>query len=192
MEERLKRITASNSHLITKLGRKTDNTAALNKHFGRRVYKKLIPLMEYGKEHEKDAVVAYEVATGLQPGTVKPCGLIVSLANGIFAASPDGLLFDDGLLEVENRNGELKLKTSHVYYYQVVMQIYVADRQWCDFFVWTPKGYHVERIHRNEETNKLWRTMTTNMEFFWSNDLAPELVDSRFERGYTEYSYPPQ
>lgn len=35
--ERIKRITASNAHLISKLGRKTDNTCTLNKHFGKRV-----------------------------------------------------------------------------------------------------------------------------------------------------------
>ncbi|OXA37925.1 Serum response factor-binding protein 1 [Folsomia candida] len=52
-----------------------------------------------------------------------------------FAASPDGLLEEDGLLE-------------------------------------------------------LWEVMKINMEYFWENDLAPELVDSRFDRGYTEYRCP--
>jgi hypothetical protein len=212
--ERLKRITASNAHIISRLGRKTDNTGTLNKHFGRRQFHKLIPLMEYGKEHEQKAINAYEVEKRLAKGTVKKCGLVVSLENGIFAASPDGLLGDDGLVEVkcppsisdydpklwplfapktswlERRGDELKLKLSHPHLSQIIMQIYVTDRQWCDYFIWTPKGHHVERIHRNEETDKEWTKMKGNMEFFWENDLAPELVDSRFERGYNEYRYP--
>lgn len=212
--ERRKRITASNAHLINKLGRKTDNTAALNKHFGRRVFKKLIPLMEYGKNNEVNAITQYEKAKGLDPGSVKKCGLFVYSKNGIFAASPDGLLNEDGLLEVkcppsirdkdpkdwpifsprtsclENRDGQLRLKCSNAYYYQVVMQIYVTNRQWCDFFVWTPVGYHLERITRNDDTDKLWEIMQLNMEYFWENDLAPELVDSRFERGFNNYRCP--
>jgi hypothetical protein len=212
--ERMKRITASNAHLISRMGRKTDNTGALNKHFGRRVPQKLIPFMEYGKAHEQEAINAYEVEKRMEKGTVKKCGLVVSLQNGIFAASPDGLLDHDGLVEVkcppsicdydpklwplfapttswlEKRGDELKLKLSHPYRSQMIMQIYVTDRQWCDFFIWTPKGNHLERIFRNEETDKLWETMKTNMEYFWVNDLAPELVDSRFERGYNEYRYP--
>ncbi|OXA47309.1 hypothetical protein Fcan01_17579 [Folsomia candida] len=174
----------------------------------------LIPLMEYGKNNEENAIKAYEMVKGLIPGSVKKCGLFVDLNNGIFAASPDRVLDDDGLLEVkcppsirdkdpkdwptfspktsclENRDGQLRLKRSHAYYYQVIMQIYVTNRQWCDFFVWTPVGYHLERISRSNDTDKLWETMKINMEYFWDNDLAPELVDSRFDRGYTEYRCP--
>ncbi|XP_035701221.1 uncharacterized protein LOC118433411 [Folsomia candida] len=131
-----------------------------------------------------------------------------------FAASPDGLLEEDGLLEVkcphsirdkdpkdwptyspktsclEYKDGILRLKLSNSYYYQVIMQIYVTRRQWCDFFVWTPVGYHLEKIYRTDDTDQLWEVMKINMEYFWENDLAPELVDSRFDRGYTEYRCP--
>lgn len=175
--ERSKRITASSAHLISKLGRKTDNTGALNKHFGRRVFQKLIPFMEYGKNNEANAIKDYEKAKGLDLGSVKRCGLFVSLENDIFASSPDGLLNDDGLLEVkcppsikdkdpkdwptfspktsclEIRDGELRLKRSNAYYYQIVMQIYVTNRKWCDFFVWTPVGYHLERIIHTDAQN---------------------------------------
>lgn len=36
--------------------------------------------------------------------------------------------------------GELKLKTSHDYYYQVQGQLHITDRKYCYFAVWTPKG----------------------------------------------------
>jgi len=32
--------------------------------------------------------------------------------------------------------------------------------------------------------------MKKNMEYFWDNDLAPELVDSRIARGYRTYRHP--
>lgn len=38
------------------------------------------------------------------------------------------------------KNGELKLKTSHDYYYQVQGQLHITERQYCYFIVWTPKG----------------------------------------------------
>jgi len=214
IEERLKRITASNAHLISNLRPKTDNTAALNKHFGRRVYKKLIPLMEYGKKHETEAVKAYELVRNIPHGSVRKCGLFVSKENGIFAASPDGII-SDGILEVKCPpsikdmdpkewpllkpktswlhyiGGELILKRSNQYYSQIVMQLHVTNRTWCDFFIWTPKGHFIERIFKNVATEKQWVKMKKNMEYFWENDLAPELVDSRFARGYNTYRHPP-
>jgi len=37
-------------------------------------------------------------------------------------------------------DGELKLKTSHDYYYQVQGKLHIADRKYCYFVVWTLKG----------------------------------------------------
>jgi hypothetical protein len=48
----------------------------------------------------------------------------------------------------------------------------------------------LETIVRNAVTDKLWKSMKINIEYFSVNDLAPELVDSRFGRGYTTYRYP--
>lgn len=37
-------------------------------------------------------------------------------------------------------DGELKLKTSHDYYYQIQGQLHITERQNCYFVVWTSKG----------------------------------------------------
>lgn len=79
------------------------------------------------------------------------------------AASPDGLIDKDGIVEIkcpasikdmtpeeafENKklnfmslkNGILKLKTTHNYYFQVQGQLEISERNYCYFVVWTPKG----------------------------------------------------
>lgn len=91
------------------------------------------------------------------------CGLFVDKKSKCLAASPDGLIGNNSIVEIkcpasakdftpqeafENKklnfmnfiDGELKLKTSHDYYYQVQGQLHIADRKYCYFVVWTPKG----------------------------------------------------
>jgi hypothetical protein len=38
------------------------------------------------------------------------------------------------------KNGNLKLKNSHDYYFQVQRQLEISERQYCYFVVWTSKG----------------------------------------------------
>ena len=44
-----------------------------------------------------------------------------------------------------DKNGEIKLKRSHRYYYQIQGQLAISGRKWCDFVVWTLKGWTVEK-----------------------------------------------
>ncbi|OXA47165.1 Alkaline nuclease [Folsomia candida] len=87
--------------------------------------------------------------------SVTRCGLIVSLDNGIFAASPDGFVGSEGILEIKcpavpatqvisRKNDKfleisptgIRLKRKHKYFYQIVLQLYCAKRSWCDFVVY--------------------------------------------------------
>lgn len=86
--------------------------------------------------------------------------MFVSLENGILGASPDGVIGLDGLVEVKcpfnarylqsaadvvkqcsylqlTTDGQVQLKRSSHYFRQIVMQLHVSGRQWCDFVVWT-------------------------------------------------------
>lgn len=79
------------------------------------------------------------------------------------AASPDGLIDNDGIVEIKCpasikdmtpkkafdnkklsfmsfKDGMLKLKTTHNYYFQVQGQLEISERTYCYFVVWTPKG----------------------------------------------------
>ena len=52
---------------------------------------------------------------------------------------------------LQNNDGNLLLKRSHQYFYQVQAQLYVTGLPWCDFVVWTPnKEIYVERIHYDQ------------------------------------------
>lgn len=91
------------------------------------------------------------------------CGLFVDKKSTFLAASPDGLIDNNSIVEIkcpasikdftpqeafENKklsfmsfiDGELKLKTSHDYYYQIQGQLHITERKYCYFVVWTPKG----------------------------------------------------
>lgn len=35
--------------------------------------------------------------------------------------------------------GKIRLKRDHAYYYQVQMQLFVTDKQYCDFILWTER-----------------------------------------------------
>lgn len=212
--ERRQRITASIAGRICKLRDSTDNTATLRELLG---HTRTVntPAVRHGRDHENDAIKAYEVIKGMEIGSVKRCGLYISLENGIIGASPDGLVGDDGLIEVkcpytlqdmpptawvDKAATPIKLDSrlldcydlskKHNYYYQVVTQIHVTNRKWCDFVVWTKKGLLVIRIHRSIETQSLWEKIKTSLNRFWMNDLAPELVDPSVERGLEEYHCP--
>ncbi|ODM89442.1 Alkaline nuclease [Orchesella cincta] len=167
--------------------------------------------MQYGITSEHLAIAAYERHQGLEHGTVKKVGLMISLEDGVLGACPDGLIGEDGLLEIKCpysirnfkpeewpslapgnssltlKSGSLQLKKSHNHYYQVVMQIYVTGRDWGDYVVWTPNGIYVERIFRDENTLGVWVELREKLLKFWEEDLAVELVDSRERRKSKEF-----
>jgi len=132
------------------------------------------------------------------------CGLFVSLENGILAASPDGLLGDDGILEVkctkvepqalpfrkstfleftEDPKPQMRLKRRHMYYYQIIQQLYVTGRSYCDFFVYFESEdaaeSHVfrETITRDADSDTLWDLMKEKLIKFYKEDMAGEIVD---------------
>jgi len=97
--------------------------------------------------------------------------------------------------------GSVLLNKSSNYYYQVVMQLHVSGRQWCDFIVWTqgslspdnnpsnPAGVIIVfRVNRDHETLAQWELMVPKLLKFYRTELAPEITDSRFFRnmGYRQ------
>ena len=47
----------------------------------------------------------------------------------------------------------------------------------CDFFVWTKKDYHLERVYPDEN---LWSEIAFNCNHFFNMSLIPELVGKFF------------
>jgi putative phage-type endonuclease len=112
---------------------------------------------EYGTLHEPLAVMDYEMISG---NTVEDCGFFVSPLHEWLGASPDGLIGDDGLLEVKcpyglrNKKGaDLVFKTAKEqehYYAQMQIEMVCGQRDWVDFFQWSENGSKTERVSWDE------------------------------------------
>lgn len=112
--------------------------------------------VQWGVQNEADAITQFQNHTG---HNIQPCGLFLHTC-GFLGASPDGIVNDNGLLEVKcpfrARNQLLEelakndktfflgfsdnfyLKFDHDYYHQVQGQLYICDKEICYFFVWSP------------------------------------------------------
>lgn len=106
---------------------------------------------EHGRLHEPLAALDYMGATG---NVVVECGFFIHPEHDWLGASPDGLVDDDGLVEIKcpfsQRNAkapEFKAALDQPHYYaQTQVEMACAQRRWCDFFQWAPSGNTVERV----------------------------------------------
>ena len=96
--------------------------------------------MARGSELEAQARQAYELETF---NKIKEVGFI-EISEWV-GCSPDGLIGKDGLVEIKCPKWStlidyhLSGKIPSNYMYQMQGQLYVSERQWCDFYVWHPK-----------------------------------------------------
>ncbi len=79
----------------------------------------------------------------------------------------------------------LKLRESHIYYYQVQLQMLVTDLNFCDFVLHSPKGSpSIQRITRDE---KLMNRLCHSLSGFWHKVLAPEYFEMRVPRNLSPF-----
>ncbi len=103
----------------------------------------------YGQQHEPLAVLDYMSETGTN---VDAADFHIHPEHDWLGASPDGLVGDDGMIEVKcpfslRNGGAFKSLSEQPHYYaQVQVQLAVTGRKWCDFYQWAPHGTKVERI----------------------------------------------
>lgn len=158
--------------------------------------------MKYGRRNERHAIE--ELCE--RNIKVKPCGLFIDEDLPFLAASPDGLLEDDGLLEIKcpsscsNLTPEegiesrkitfwsidrkdkkiTSINKKHIYFYQIQGQLHISKRKYCLFVVWTPHGMKMEKVERDES---FWeKHMKEKLEKFYFDCLLPELADPRYPR----------
>lgn len=117
-------------------------------------------VFRYGIQNEPLAKNYLESKLGTE---ILPCGLFIDKNLPYLAASPDGLVNSDSIVEIKcpvsikdytpeeafhekklkcmtYNDGNLQLKTSHVYYYQIQGQLHITNRKFCYFCIWTPRG----------------------------------------------------
>lgn len=98
--------------------------------------------MEWGVEQEPNAKIAYAAITGRE---VEEAGFVFPDDTDAYGGSPDGLVGDDGLLEVKCPAPQTvvayhaKKILPQQYRPQVQGLLFITGRSWCDFFVWHPE-----------------------------------------------------
>ena len=114
--------------------------------------------MKWGTETESQARAMYELKNDVD---VKEVAFVQ--LNEFVGVSPDGLVGDDGLLEIKCPNTETQIKRfledtglPSDYEAQVQGQLWVTGREWCDFLSFDPRidveaSYIQTRVYRDEE-----------------------------------------
>lgn len=158
--------------------------------------------VQHGTKYEDIARENIESALKIN---IMRCGLFIDSEITFLGASPDGLIEDDGIVEIKcsyaarfltpedaiagnvsnlrslyKNEKEEEIKRSHVYYYQVQGQLHITQRQYCLFALWTPLGLKMEKIVRDDV---FWKeNMVSKLVQFYEDCVLPELLDPRRER----------
>ena len=114
--------------------------------------------MRWGTETEPQARAMYAVNNNFVD--VKEVAFVEH--NDQVGISPDGLVGDKGLLEIKCPLTTTQLRRalsddySADYKAQIQMQLWVTEREWCDFLSFDPRlecaaGYLQQRVYRDEE-----------------------------------------
>ena len=115
-----------------------------------------------GIEREPMAVEAYEREKLVDVKARDPQVRIVHPKYNYISGEPDGLVGDEGLIEVKSPNESNHFKNLlngdqiTQYRYQIQGYMWLADRQWCDFVSYNPnypKKYQIsiDRVIRDDD-----------------------------------------
>ena len=115
--------------------------------------------MLWGIEQEEHARNAYEFIRGCD---VAPGGFVLHATYDMAGASPDGLVGDDGLVEIKCPNTATHIDTllgteiDRKYVLQMQFQMMCTRRVWCDFVSYDPRlpasmQLYIKRLDWNQE-----------------------------------------
>lgn len=115
--------------------------------------------MQWGTEKEPDARAAYEF---FRDAAVVEVAFVDHPAIALTGASPDGLVGDDGLVEIKCPNTATHLDTllsqtiPAKYVTQMLWQMACTGRKWCDFVSYDPRlpesmSLFVKRVERDDQ-----------------------------------------
>ena len=157
---------------------------------------------QYGRENESKALQKYEQITG---HVVHESGLCVSLTHPMLAASPDGIVNDELLVEVKcpytarndlitpdtvpylfKGDSELLLDTRHNYFYQIQGQLFATGRQMCHLVVYTAVDCKVVNVDRDDI---FIDHMVLQLESFFRDYFVHALKDKWFYRRYDQFCF---
>lgn len=161
-----------------------------------------VPALKHGRAYEPIARERYVhlMERKHQGFKYRECGLFVDGERPYLGASPDLIVSCDccgqGLAEfkcpystaqeipsadnlnylIKEKDGSTTLRQEHAYYAQVQGQLALCRRNYFDFYVYTHAGQFLQRIEYDEG---YWSRLSDNLEYFFLNFLADELVSSK-------------
>lgn len=114
--------------------------------------------MQWGTEMEPEARAAYEFN---RIAMVEQVGFVLHPVIGDTGASPDGLVDDDGLIEIKCPNTATHIETLRgasvpgKYVTQMQWQMACTGRKWCDFVSYDPRmpeamRFFCRRVYRDD------------------------------------------
>lgn len=117
------------------------------------------PAIQWGTDTEPQARAAYSFFSGHE---VVEVGFVEHPTIKMAGASPDGLVCDDGLLEIKSPNTATHIETllgDHIdkkYMLQMMWQMACTGRKWCDFVSFDPRlpldlQMKVIRVNRDDK-----------------------------------------
>lgn len=149
-EARLGKVTASKISDLT-ARTKTGYSASRDNYMAQLIVERLTQLpqesytnaaMQWGLDTEPQARAAYEMQTG---NSVSEVGFIIHPKIADSGASPDGLIGNDGLVEIKCPNSATHIEfllsptIEKKYMSQMQWQMACTGRQWCDFASFDPR-----------------------------------------------------
>ncbi|XP_074643943.1 uncharacterized protein LOC141900803 [Tubulanus polymorphus] len=200
-EQRQYRITSSTFGTICKATERRDIEKLLNSLFGDTEFTSLAT--NHGKKYENVAVRKFEAETGK---TSDSCGIFVSIERPMLAASPDRILNSNAVIEVKcpfsarqlkitpksvpylyiKNTGELSLKETHDYYYQIQGQLYCTERKLCKFVVYTLKDMKIIDVNYDQE---FINSMLLKLDDFYVKFFKPALIERFFYHCESKYNF---
>lgn len=143
--------------------------------------------MQWGTEKEPDARAAYEFRTDAE---VVAVGFVPHPTIVMSGASPDGLVDEDGLVEIKCPNTATHIdallgqKIAEKYVLQMQFQMACSGRQWCDFVSFDPRLPESMRmfVKRVERDDKAIGDLEREIAFFLEEvDLKVAQLRRRYE-----------
>lgn len=141
--------------------------------------------MRTGTEQEPLARAAYERKTG---NLVHEVGFFTT-EDGLFGLSPDGLIDDDGVLEIKTMVSSDTLFTAvadgdiSAYMDQCLGYLWLLGRKWVDLVLWAPDLNYMRIIRINRDENAIEALEADLLEFSrlvkkYEADLASALANT--------------
>lgn len=132
---------------------------------------------EWGNAHEADAISLYERELGVMVHGGQE--IVLHPVHDFLAVTPDGLVSDDGMVEVKcpYRAHYAHIDERPDYEAQIRLQLACTGRAWCDFVVWRPEGIGLSTVN----ADPAWLgthlpTLTAFHESYLATIADPELA----------------